>query len=365
VVCERRLESLKKRAAKAEDADARKSIAAEIEAELRLMPEAVIAPRLFTSNITVERLQQLLTEHDERFAILSDEGGVFTIMAGAYSGGHASIDEFLQGHCGSPLRVDRGSRTAHVDRPALSFGLMLQPGILGETGKNKRFRDSGLMARFLFAVPPSNVGERDIRQHMAIPDRVRTAYQENLRKLLDDRQADQQPGILTFEPEALEVWTVFAETIERRQGDGRELEHITEWTSKLPGAVARIAGLLHLAMHGGANTVIQRAEVAIAVQLGELLIAHAVAAFALMGVSKAEEDAEAIIRWLKAERRDGFLLRDVQRSLRARFPRKDKVEEAIRLLEDWNVIIGRREQRAGPKGGRPSVAYRVHPQLHR
>jgi putative DNA primase/helicase len=221
------------------------------------------------------------------------------------------------------------------------------------------------MARFLFAMPPSNVGERDIRQHMAIPDRVRTAYQENLRKLLDDRQADQQPGILTFEPEALEVWTVFAETIERRQGDGRELEHITEWTSKLPGAVARIAGLLHLAMHGGANTVIQRAEVAIAVQLGELLIAHAVAAFALMGVSKAEEDAEAIIRWLKAERRDGFLLRDVQRSLRARFPRKDKVEEAIRLLEDWNVIIGRREQRAGPKGGRPSVAYRVHPQLHR
>ncbi|MFM8442029.1 MAG: DUF3987 domain-containing protein [Methylococcus sp.] len=365
VVCEKRLESLKKRAANAEEMDARKAVVAEIEAELRRMPEPVNAPRLFSSDVTVERLQQLLTEHNERFAILTDEGGVFAIMAGAYSGGHASIDAFLQGHSGSPLRVDRGGRTAQVDRPALSFGLMLQPGVLGDTGKNKRFRDSGLMARFLFAVPPSNVGERDIRRRMAIPDRVRTAYQENLLKLLDDRLSNQQPEILTFAPEAEEVWTVFAETIERRHGAGRELEHLTEWTAKLSGAVARIAGLLHLAMHGGANTIIARAEVAMAVQLGELLIAHAVAAFALMGVSKAEEDAEALIRWLKAERRDGFLLRDVQRSLRARFPRKDKIEEAIRLLEDWGVIIGRREQRAGPKGGRPTVAYLVHPHLHR
>ena len=90
-------------------------------------PEEMRAPRLWTSDSTPERLQSLLADHDERMALISDEGGIFEIMAGLYSDGKANIDVFLQAHAGRSVRVDRGSRTVYLNKPSLSFGLAIQP----------------------------------------------------------------------------------------------------------------------------------------------------------------------------------------------------------------------------------------------
>lgn len=131
-VAKKRIERLLVDAAKAKEASERAAIQAEIEREEMEMPDELLAPRLFSADTTAERLQALLVEHGERMAVLSDEAGIFLIMAGIYNGGAANIDVFLQGHAGTPMRVDRAGRSAHVDKPALSFGLLLQPDVLAE-----------------------------------------------------------------------------------------------------------------------------------------------------------------------------------------------------------------------------------------
>lgn len=360
-VVEKRIEDLKKKAGRAESAEDKKVIAAAIQAEMEAMPAEVLARRLVAGDITAERAQQFLVEHGEQLGILSDEPGILGVMAGLYSGGAANIDVFLQGHAGSPLRVDRGGRQAHVDRPAVSMGLMIQPGILQDSGRNKRFRDSGLLARFLYAVPRSNVGDRDVRNYIDIPDEIADRWEAGVFKLLDGcLEPVTAPKILTFDPAARELWLDFGAEIERQHGAGNPLESITEWTSKLPGAVARIAGLLHLALHGPGVDVIGLDPVERATELGRLLIPHALAAFGLMGVTRQEEDSHALLRWIRSGRRLTFTGREAQRAMRARFPRKEKLDEIIAVMEDWQVIIGAKRESTGATGGRPTQTYIVN-----
>ncbi len=92
---------------------------------------------------------------------------------------------FLQGHAGSAIRVDRAGRMAHVDRPALSFNLMIQPGLMSELAGSSGFRDSGLLARFLYAIPATNVGKRDVRKHSSIDAEVRDKYERGVMSLLE------------------------------------------------------------------------------------------------------------------------------------------------------------------------------------
>ena len=128
------------------------------------MPAELRPPKLFTSDINAERLQALMAEHGERMGLHSDESGVFAVMAGLYSGGAANIDAFLQAHAGSSMRVERMGRSAYIDRAALAINLMIQPGIMAEVAGSNRFRGAGLLARFLFCVPPNWIGARDVRE---------------------------------------------------------------------------------------------------------------------------------------------------------------------------------------------------------
>lgn len=247
----KRIEALNQQAAKFKDAAELANLRAEIEREELEMPEEVRAPRLFTGDTTAERLQAMLCEHSERMAVHSDEPGIFRVMAGAYSGGTQNLDVFLQGHAGSAMRIDRAGRMAHVDKPALSFNLMIQPGLMSEVAGSKGFRDSGLLARFLYAIPDTNVGKRDVRKHSSVDATVRTAYEAGVTALLEGYlcEAGTLPTVrvLDVSDSARELWLDFSQYIEDRQGDGGEFESIRDWTSKLAGATARVAALLELA----------------------------------------------------------------------------------------------------------------------
>jgi len=361
-VITKRMDTLKMAAGKEDDAKVREQLQNQI-AELRDgMPDELFAPRIFTGDITAERLQQLLVEQGERIAVLSDEGGIFNIMGGAYSGGMGSLDVFLQGHAGSAMRVDRAGRLAHLDRPCLTIGLALQPGILQDTGKARKFRDSGLMARFVYVVPRSTVGVRDVRARIAIDDDARRRYETGIDALHQGTERRVAAAkALPFTAAAREHWLDLCEDIERRQGEGGRYAHMADWTSKLPGAAARIAALLALAEHGTDLAEVPEASLRRAVQLARLLVPHAEAAFALMGASDGEADAHAVLAFLQRHELQTIVRRDLQKSMEGRFRQLERLLAAIKLLQDWHVL-GIERKTAGH--GRPSVFYEVNPRLY-
>ncbi|MBZ0090959.1 MAG: DUF3987 domain-containing protein [Sulfuricellaceae bacterium] len=358
-VGKKRIEKLLKDASNADNDDSRARIQAQIQQEEEAMPAEVRAPRLYTGDCTAERLQGLLVEQGERMAVLSDESGIFLIMAGIYSGGIANLDVFLQGHAGTPMRVDRAERSAHIDKPALSFGLALQPGVMADVASSRRFRDSGLLARFLFAMPESNVGKRDVRRRVTIPEHVRAAYARGLFALLEQRPAvPGNPRIIPFTEQALDCWIDFAEEIETQQGEGGKLEGIADWSSKLPGAAARVSALLELAEVGLHAESVSHQSVARAVELGGLLIPHAQAAFGLLGADATEADASAIVKWLR-ENSSGYFKRSTcQKAMEGRFRTVDKLKKALDRLVQCDVL---REEKLPNKGAPPSICYRVNP----
>lgn len=358
-VAKKRIERLLQDAAKAKDESEREGIRNEIAREETDMPDEARAPRLFTGDTTAERLQALLVEHGERMAVHSDESGIFLIMAGIYNGGAANIDVFLQGHAGTPMRVDRAGRTAHVDKPALSFGLLLQPDVLADVASSRRFRASGLLARFLYAMPASNVGKRDVRKHTPIPADVRDDYKRHLFGLLEGVPgALAAPKVLPLSDAARGVWLDLAEEIERQQGDGGRYESISDWTGKLPGAVARIAALLELAEMGLASQEVSQVAMERALRLGRLLIPHAQAAFGLLGTDAIDGDAAAILKWARAGDLAEFTRRECQKAQEGRFRSVERLQKALDRLEHQDVV---REFKRPNRGAPATTAYRVNP----
>jgi len=360
-VAKKRIEKLTKDAVAAEKEEDREAIRKQIQAEEEATPAEIRAPRVFTGDVTAERLQGLLVEHAERMAVLSDEAGIFLIMAGLYSGGIASLDVFLQGHAGMPMRVDRAGRTAHVDRPALSFGLALQPGVMAEVASSRRFRDSGLMARFLFAMPASNVGSRDVRRRWSIPHSIKNEYEARLHGLLDSRDlVAGKPRVLGMTDAARAVWLDFSAEIEKELAVRGRLESIADWASKLPGAAARIAALFELAEAGVAATAVGDVATGNAVKLCHLLIPHAHAAFGLLGADAIDADAAAIVKWALDQRRVTFKKSECQKAMEGRFRSVAKLDKAIERLEQGDVV---KVEKLPNPGARATTMIRMNPKL--
>ena len=148
------------------------------------LPEIPPIPRIVAQDITPEHAGTVMAECNERLAILSDEGGIFDILAGRYSRGVPNLDLFLQAHAGAPVRVDRGSRPpVHMQRPALTIGLSPQPDVLRGLAAQPGFRGRGLLARFLYTLPRSQLGNRSLEPN-PVPDSVDIAYRAAVTGLL-------------------------------------------------------------------------------------------------------------------------------------------------------------------------------------
>jgi putative DNA primase/helicase len=120
-------------------------------------------PRYWTQDCTPEALAILTTKNSERMAVLSDEGGYLDILGGRYSRGIANLDFVLQAHAGAPVRVDcKSGDTTYLAKPLLTIGLSPQPAVLSGLSDIPGFRGRGLLARFMYGLPPSNLGVANI-----------------------------------------------------------------------------------------------------------------------------------------------------------------------------------------------------------
>ena len=372
-VAEQALAHAEARAAKESDPGQRAALLTEAEQlarRLELLP-AVHPPRLLTEDCTPERLAGLLAEQGGRMAILSPEGDVFDIMGGRYSSA-PNVGIFLKGHAGDPHHVDRQGRPAeYIAAPALTIAVSPQPDVLGGLADTPSFRGRGLLARFLYALPPSLLGRRSIHPE-EVPDAVRSTYQTAVLALLERFQTatpsagEDAHHYLKPDPGAASALDDFLAWIEPQLGPHGELAAVRDWGGKLAGAVVRIAALLHLAEQPTdpaawkariSHDVLQRA-----IRIGTYLIPHAQAAYDLMGLDTDTGNARRLLDWILAKRKDRFTKREAHQANKGRFKTVAELDPVLQLLEERGYL--RREVWERPKGQRgqpPSPTYVVNP----
>ena len=321
------------------------------------------APRLLADDATPEAVASLLAEQGGRLAILSAEGDLFDIMAGRYSK-TPNFGVFLKGWSGDDLRVDRKGRPPeHVEHPALTLGLAVQPEVLVTMARQPGFRGRGMPARFLYALPPSNVGRRRT-DAPPVPEAVESSYGEDIHALASSMAELEEPVSLTMSSGAAICFKRFEAALEPRLHSGTgDLGHIADWGAKLAGHTARIAGLLHLAahLHDGWGRPIEADTVESAITIAEYLAAHALAVFDLMGADPVVADARAIVGWLERTNAETFTRRECHRALESRFTKSADLDPALTLLEDRGWVRRTETVGASSKGGRPaSPAYLVN-----
>lgn len=359
---EARLAKLQKLAANAEDISDRRRYEMEAADAAKIICANPVpkAPLFIIDDVTPEALGIHMADNNERIAVMSTEGGIFEIMAGRYNDSKGgNLDLYLKAHSGdswSSHRVGREAKT--MQSPALTMCLTVQPDVIKELGANKQFRGRGLLARFLYCLCRSQVGYRE-RQTSAIPEAIAAEYRDHLMSLMD---MPITASTLKFSADAQVLWDEFYNDIEADLREGGSLHYLTDWGSKLSGAVARIAGLLHFAKNG-----LRAVELPISVNIvsASCLIGcyykeHVLATFGLMNSDPSIESAKKILNYLKTHSPETFKGRDVLRHTNLR--KMDEVIPGLKILLERGYI--REVRLISSVMGRPeAMTYEVNPKI--
>ncbi|MFZ2958925.1 MAG: YfjI family protein [Candidatus Ozemobacteraceae bacterium] len=364
------IDGIKRELSKASSAKnrSREDFEAEIVSVEDNRPRIPTIPRLLVSDITSERLPVLMSENGERMGLFADEGGIFDTIGGRYSKGIPNMDIFLQGYSGAPYIVDRGSRPPISLRdPAISMCVFCQTEVLAGLGDIPGFRSRGFMGRVLYLIPPSNLGYRT-HQTTPINPAIIKEYSRKMAMLLAKTPAtvmDHSSHMHSLELEigAHRAWKDFEAMIEATMKPGGSMESMTDYAGKVPGQVARIAGLLHCAEYAEGEPQehkIGKETMDKAISIMGTFVEHAKHAYGLAGIEKSIEDAKIVLDWIERKDQTSFKRRDAQHEMQSHFKKVRELEAALKILVERNYIKPEKGK-TNPEGGRPSAIYEVNP----
>ena len=207
-------------------------------------------PRLVADDVTSEAAASLLAEQGGRLAVLSAEGGIFTTLAGRYSGAPTSkcSSKATPATCSASTAVPAG----RARRPPRAHP---RPG--RATRGPARHRQHARLPRPRPARPhpvrrPGEHRRPPPHRRRPVPDAGRRpTTTPNLDALVLDAGRLDRPGRPPATPEANDAVLDDRARLEPRlAARPATWPHIVDWASKYTGAIVRIAGLLHLADTG-------------------------------------------------------------------------------------------------------------------
>ena len=366
-ILEERLKAIKSKAAKATDAVKRQQLEHEARGAARDLAASAVPPppRLLADDITPEKTISMLAEQGGRLMVAAPEGGLFGLLAGRYSSNaKPNLDAYLKAHAGDTLRVDRATRSREfVHRPALTVALAVQPGVIHRLSDTPEFRENGLLARFLYAVPASRVGWRDPEHAPPINEAARRIYNQTITALLDLALPNEMPAgfpetiKLKCSPAAVRLLDGFRGALEPQLRARGRLEPIADWVNKLAGETARIAGLLHLLHPLPPTSRVSSDTMKAALEIGDYLLEHALVAFRAMGRDRAFDGAVRVWAWVQDQGTPEVSQRDIFNAHDGTYRTMEDLRPSLKILID----LGYLRPTKVPTGGRPSPRYQVNP----
>lgn len=354
---ETEISSLQERLRETED-EAMKVKLRSLEDELAELPE-LKKVRFIADDCSSEALTSLLANNDGRIAVISTEGGIFELMSGRYSP-KANIDVWLKGHCGDTIMVDRKGRESEtIYSPHLSAILTIQPCILEDIMSDKKMSGRGLVARFLFSSPPSLIGKRTFGG-VGIPEETARKYKELVYRLMALPVPD-KPSNLQLSEEASDLMgEYFAEHEKYLAGEGQA---IAEWASKYIGAVLRIAGLIHVAMENGSNT-IEALTIRNAISMGKYFLEHSNYAYSLMGNDSTLKLAKFVMGKIKKGQIKEIKQWELGKLCRCKLIKNvQDMEPVLEMLEEYGQLKRVMPEARPGSGRKPDIVIVVNPKV--
>jgi hypothetical protein len=333
-------------------------------------PKRPIARRFVVNDTTTEALLGILTDNPRGVLVARDElsglvGSFDRYAKGGKGGGDAAA--WLPMHSGEPVTIDRKTGippTLHV--PAAFVGVTggIQPGVL-KRAFGIEHRENGLLARFMVAYPPQRLRRWT---EAVIAEETEDAIERLFAGLLSlkprlDKDGEETPRLVCFDPEAKRVWVAFYDEHHREllshHGDAA-----AAW-SKLVGGAARLTLIIHLVRVVAGDpaivdpNIVDAASVEAGVRLARWFAAEALRVYELLAESDSDREARALAEWIVRQGND-LTAAEVSRGV-WRFRGDAEAAElaladlAARGYGHWIDCP------AGGKGGRPTRRFRFNP----
>ena len=317
-------------------------------------------PRLYATDITPEALAIALHEQSERFAIITDEGGIIETISGLYSsGGRANIDILLKGIDGGSTRIKRSSKEYKL-KPYLTMLLMAQPQTLRNMSVRKSLEGNGFLERFLYLIPRSHLGSRKLNT-APVSKEIKEGYHKAILDILNLPKVE-QPHKLALSFSAQQEFLTFRHTIEKQLAGGGILAECAGWGGKICGYTLRIAGQLHIAkyLERAIWLEIEYSTLINAIEIANKLILHARAAFHWMGATPTIRNAEKIVKWIK----DTNISKFTKTELLKKF-KNDRLGKAETLNQCLDQLISYNYLQLSKSGmhNKPITTYLVNPKF--
>lgn len=295
------------------------------------------APRLITTDPTIEALIKGLCNDMPSMGLFCDEGGQFLGSSTMSRDNRLKTVTTLSSLWdGSPIDRARsmvGESLRAYDR-RLSLHLMLQPYLAMQLLSDPLLQGQGILGRCLMTWPTSLAGQRSYQSVDLSKDAALKRYHHRLSALFYQPWSLSPDGALqlsplTLSPLARRRWIDLHDAIEAQLGEFGELASVRPSGSKAADNLLRVAGILAVVEESSVVEVdhIQRASALVGYYLTEIQRLTE-----QEPVCRVKEEADRLLRWLQAKDWKRFNIRELNRN-GPRFARKSSRHAAKLLVE--------------------------------
>ncbi|WP_242194919.1 MULTISPECIES: YfjI family protein [unclassified Pseudomonas] len=306
------------------------------------------APRLITTDPTIEALIKGLCHDLPSMGLFCDEGGQFLGSSTMSRDNRLKAVTTLSSLWdGSPIDRARsmvGESLRAYDR-RLSLHLMLQPYLAVQLLSDPLLQGQGILGRCLMTWPTSLAGQRGYQAVDLSKDAALRRYHHRLSALFYQPWSLSADGALqllnlSLSPLARRRWIDLHDAIEAQLGEFGELASVRPSGSKAADNLLRVAGILAVVEESSVVEVdhIQRASALVGYYLTEIQRLTE-----QEPVCRVKEEADRLLRWLQVKDWKRFSIRELNRN-GPRFARKSSRHAAKLLVElidhQWLITDG-------------------------